>query len=413
MEDRKDFNPDDLLDRAIDAVLREPPPDDLPPDQVSRLVAKVRHAASQPYPITIIDRIKNMKLKSRITVAIAVLIAFVGLMSWLVPGGGSTLAFADMAEALNNVRSATWKTTATVKKPHNETVTWNGIGMFLAPSHERTETTLQGKKAIQIVDGQTDKAVTLDPEARTVTMINLENMPRETAIGKTLQSLREIVASAREGKAGKVEPLGRKTINGRRAEGFRIQMGIAEWKIWADTKTLLPIRFEQTVGPTTDPEVRIVMTDFQTGVDLDESLFSLGVPADYTVLQTVQFDLSKKPMAHLAEALQLAAEYNNGVFPATVRGEQGIDGIMKRAAAALAQKYAKDSPEILKQRANISVKLGGAMGLLFALPPDSWHYAGKDVKLNTPNRPIFWFKPKKSDNYQVIYADATVKRDSG
>ena len=36
-----------------------------------------------------------------------------------------------------------------------------------------------------------------------------------------------------------------------------------------------------------------------------------------------------------------------------------------------------------------------------------WHYAGKDVKLGTPNRPIFWCKLGK--NYQVIYADLSVK----
>ncbi len=35
----------------------------------------------------------------------------------------------------------------------------------------------------------------------------------------------------------------------------------------------------------------------------------------------------------------MAAEYNGGVFPATLRGEQGIDGIMQRAAKTLAEKH--------------------------------------------------------------------------
>ena len=110
MENREDFHHDDLLERAVDAVLRDPIPDELPPDQVAQLVAVVRQAADQPYPITLIERIKNMKPRTRIAVAATVLIAFLGLMSWLVPGSGLALAFADVAEALNSVHSATWKT---------------------------------------------------------------------------------------------------------------------------------------------------------------------------------------------------------------------------------------------------------------------------------------------------------------
>ena len=59
MNDRNDFNHDDLLDRAVDAVLREPLPDEPPPEQVAELVAQVRQAADQPYPITFFERIKK------------------------------------------------------------------------------------------------------------------------------------------------------------------------------------------------------------------------------------------------------------------------------------------------------------------------------------------------------------------
>ena len=86
------------------------------------------------------------------------------------------------------------------------------------------------------------------------------------------------------------------------------------------------------------------MSDFQVGVDLDESLFSVDVPAGYTVQQTMQLDLSKKPVAYLADALKWTAEHNDGVFPATLRGEQGMDGIARRAGTALAKKLAKTPP---------------------------------------------------------------------
>ena len=115
MENREDFHHDDLLERAVEAGFRDPIPGELPPEQVAQLVAAVRQAADKRRPITLIERIENMKLRTRIAVAAAVLIASVGLISCLIPGSGAALAFDDVAEALNSVQSATWKTTWVVK----------------------------------------------------------------------------------------------------------------------------------------------------------------------------------------------------------------------------------------------------------------------------------------------------------
>lgn len=186
-----------------------------------------------------------------------------------------------------------------------------------------------------------------------------------------------------------------------------MKLGAIEVKFWADPKMLLPIRVEES---TSNPEMQIVMTDFRTGADLDESLFSVDVPKGYTVQQTAQLDLSKKPIQYLADALKLAAELNQGVFPPELRGERGIDGVVRRGAIAAAKKNPAGD---MKLGTEIGMKLGGAFGVLFSLQPENdWHYAGKDVKLGTPNRPIFWYKPTKNGNYQVLYADLTVKEVS-
>jgi outer membrane lipoprotein-sorting protein len=418
MEKRENFNPDNLLDRAVDAVLRDAIPSEPPPERVAQLIAAVERAANRPSPSTLLERIKNMRLRTQIAVAAAALLALLGLVSWLVPGTGVPVAFADVAEALTNVRSATWKTTTEVKSPDNKTHTWSGIGMFLAPSRERTEITADGKTSVTIMDGEKDKVLSLDPAAKTATIINLKNLPREGPYGRTFQDLRELVAAAHGGKGRKVERLPVEMIDGRRMEGFRIQLGAVEVKVWADLKTSLPIRVEEV---TASPKTRIVMTDFQVGADLDKSLFSLDVPVGYTVQNTMQLDFSKKPIAYVAEALKMAAEYNGGVFPPALRGEQGIDGILQRGGIAWAKEHAKDPLE--QQRAKVlelSTKLGGAFGFLFSLPPDAVHYAGKDVKLNTPDRPIFWCaapaqksrQERESLEIQVIYADLSIREMS-
>jgi outer membrane lipoprotein-sorting protein len=413
MENNEDFHHDDLLERAVDAVLRDPVPDGMPPERLAQLAAAMRHAAEQPYPFTIKERIKNMKPITKITVAAAVLIASVCMVSWLAPGGGPALAFADVAEALNKVHSATWKTTATVKRPNQEPVTITQDCMFLAPSRERMEGTAQGReeqfKEISIFDGQKGRTIALNPATKTAHIFDYKNQPPGGISGQTFEGLRSLVEQAKSGKAEAVENLGVETIDGRGVEGFRMEIGAIKVTIWADQKTSMPIRVEETAS-VAGADVNIVMTDFQIDVKLDESLFSLEVPPGYTVEQTMQLDVSKKPADYIVDTLKWAAENNDGVFPSELLGERGLQGIVRRAATTWVEKYGKDSPELKQKTTEAGMMMGVANGLLIALPPDAWRYAGKDVELNTPDRPIFWFKlAKKSANYQVIYADLSVK----
>jgi outer membrane lipoprotein-sorting protein len=416
MSEIRNDQSEDLVKLAVAATRELPLPIGPSAAIASQTLAALSEAAHRP-KTTFLQRICHMPWTSKasaiLATAASLLVVYVGLSSFT----GTALAFADVVEVLKSVRTATWKTTTVTKGPQNETVTSNGIGMFLAPSHERMETTIQGAKTIQIMDGEKDKVISLIPATKMATVIELKNLPpdRENPFGNSFHGLRELVADVQSGKNGKAERLGVETIDGRPVEGFRIQRGSHEVKIWADPKTLLPVRFEQR---TTDgPEGSTVMTDFQVDVELDETLFILEVPKDYTVQQTAQFDVSKNPIYYLADILKMSAELNNGVFPATLRGEQGIDGILMNSAQKLAEKFAKNggknSAEMLRKWTfDLSMNLGATFGFLGALSADNndWHYAGTEVKLNTPDRPIFWFKRhKESTTYHVLYADLSVK----
>jgi hypothetical protein len=51
-------------------------------------------------------------------------------------------------------------------------------------------------------------------------------------------------------------------------------------------------------------------------------------------------------------------------------------------------------------------------GLNFAnhLPPNAdAHYVGKGVLFGAADTPVFWYRPKDSKNYRVIYADLSVR----
>ena len=48
------------------------------------------------------------------------------------------------------------------------------------------------------------------------------------------------------------------------------------------------------------------------------------------------------------------------------------------------------------------------MSILLPKEADS-HYAGKGVSLGAADTPIFWYRPKDSKKYRVIYADLSVR----
>ena len=187
--------------------------------------------------------------------------------------------------------------------------------------------------------------------------------------------------------------------------GFRIPKADRETKIWADPDTGLPVRVEFTSHRR--PKTRKVMSDFRINVDLDESLFSLEVPEGYTV-DRVKLDVSKTTAEDLAQTLRVVAEYNDGTFPDDLQGVDGIMGVMFKVANA---KHGKgNSPEKMKTLMELSAKVGRGFNFVRELAADSdYHYAGKGVKPDAPDTPIFWFKPPKSEKYRVIYADLSIK----
>jgi hypothetical protein len=389
----------DLLDRAIDAVLSDVIPGDVSSQQVAQLATVVRQAAAKPYPATFLERIRSMKPSTKLAVSATVLLAFVAALLWFLPSVGSAVAFAEVAEAFNSVHSATWKMTwSSVEGPKGKAFVPGAVGMFLAPCHERLGAAEHGGSAC-ITDSQQEKMLNLDPRRKIATVSSLASLPPNDPSGRIFQNLRSLMAEARRGKAGKVERLGDEMIDGHTAVGFRIRLGDADAKIWADPKTLLPVRVECD---------RLMMTDFRINPELDKSLFSLDVPAGYTV-RTMRVDPSKTLWVGLTGALKLAAEHNGGMFPSALRGEQGIDGIMQRAVDTFKKEHGEASPEALKLSQDVRRKLDEALAVLNALPPDAWHYAGKNVKPGTPDRPILWAKNRSGTGYHAIYADLSVK----
>ena len=118
-------------------------------------------------PTIAMKRTINMQRIARFAVAATILAALGIFVSWTIIGSGATnIAFAAVADALDKIHSATFDITTEIEG--QEKTSGSTKGFFLAPSHQRIETTVKTEKGshsmITIMDGQATKGITLLPE---------------------------------------------------------------------------------------------------------------------------------------------------------------------------------------------------------------------------------------------------------
>jgi predicted anti-sigma-YlaC factor YlaD len=212
-----------------------------------------------------------------------------------------------------------------------------------------------------------------------------------------IKFVRQVITQLQEGQ---VQDLGEQTIDGRKAVLFVGRGQNEEVKIWADPQTAVPIRIEAKIGQ----EFSFVMKNFEFDTAVDESLMSMDVPEGYTQ-QKNEISLGNATEEDFVESLRIWAQIiGDGTFPQAI----GTESAMKQMPT-LVQKLT-----IMKvtEEQGTQMGMGFAKGMLFHQILESqgqWKYAGAGVKLGDANTAIFWYQPKDSQTYRVIYGDLTVK----
>ena len=438
----------------------------------------------------------TMRHSARIALLASAVAVAIALVWWLPLGGSKNLAFAAVAEALEHLRTATYDVTSEVKGGNGQpSGTSSGKGFFLAPSHQRMELLIDMASAaeqnpalksgdpavkaaaeaaaaamrsmpkmtqISIVDGQAGKLLMLTPMSKMAVEMDLQKlreyqkkMSKSDLPADQFEWVRRVVREGNSSPGEKVEPLGKKMIDGHEAVGFHAhsqQMG--DMLVWADPQTARPVRIELSL-PALEG-ARLTMSNFHYDVDLDPALFRLEAPADYMV-QTA--DLTVPVEDDLLRTLRTIAEHNDGVFPAkftvmspevmkviTSLSQPKIDSQtqaeMDAAREQVLAKYGGEEglrkkfgeskqvpPEILAeiQQATVSIQQKitqkqmkeslpliqkQTQGLTFyqlLTAENDPHYAGEGVKLGTADRPILWYKPTGAEKYRVVYADLSIQ----
>jgi outer membrane lipoprotein-sorting protein len=383
-----------------------------------------------------------MKRIAKLAVAASILVAIGILGFWIVIGGGSpNIAFAEVAKALENLRTATFDETLETKDPTDgKTRTSSAKTLFLAPRQRcemsmSTDSAKDKSSSIMIMDCQTGNGLSLVPEQKVAITFDGSKIKKPAGTPSNMfEMVRQLVREGSSGLGGKAEPLGKKEIDGRAVVGFRTHNNMVDMTLWADPQTARPVRIELNM-PGYD--VHSVMSNFRYDMELDPSLFSLEPPAGYTVQN---MDLAMPVENDLVNFLRFVAEHNDGTFPAAIGpSNKEYQQAMQAEAMSETQKfmqepetakllmelqaqYGKDRDGFMKawmkaqmpfnQKLTQKIMLKHQQGTLFygmLRPENDSHYVGGGVKLGTPDRPIFWYKPTGSDKYRVIYADLSVK----
>ena len=348
---------------------------------------------------------------SRVAAAAIFVFAVAGVALWF-HGGGAAPAFADFLQPILEAKTVKYKLTTELKGMSKAILTTEVMKLNASQSRSELVMELPDKslfKTVQIWDGTQAKSLHLDLAKKRATLYDYVNRPKdEHPTQEPFAGFRAMLLDAQSKPHVKRESLGEKTIDGRRVVGFRIKDPGAVIDVWGDPETGLPVRIESTV--TMPADAKLTMSDFEFNVDLDESLFSVEPPADYEVTVIQKHTSDGKPSGE-EDLIEMFREYSRwcaGLLPDLIDFEW-VTGTFRQQEwldASIGQKRDERRQEF----SDSDSKLQRGLSFALRLPKQSdSHYAGRGVRVGTADTPIFWYRPKDSKKYRVIYADLSVR----
>jgi len=349
-------------------------------------------AMKEPTPrLTIrLESIRRTIMKSKIaklaTAAAIIVAAVLGLH--LFNPFRATVTFADVIKPILSARTVVLDFIVGSKE--------TGPVMHDIVVGSRIRRTFSNMATIMIIDLDNAKMLTLDPPSKSAVYVDIQGPLRE-GTKNLVEFVRKVITSLKDLP---VQELGQREIDGQKAVGFLARGHNEEITIWADAKTATPIRIELLYGQTL-----YILKNIEFDVPVEESLVSMDVPAGYT-LSDKRFDMTKFSEQDFITSLRLYAEHLlAGNFPQSLSLEDFMNQT-PRIGEKIGQLNISD-----EEKTQLGMTLGRGFVFFQQLGPNGvdWHYAGSGVKLGEADKAIFWYQPKGSQTYRVIYGDLSVK----
>ena len=347
-----------------------------------------------------LPNIRRIIMKSPITKLAAAAVIIIAVSIGLNQIISSTPAFAEVIQPFLTARTATFKVTIEGKGfPRQEY-----DGMFMEPCRMRHT---QPGGGIVIVDLEQGKFVTLIPQLKQAVVLEMINVPEYPGDLNFFQEIRMRILKAQPLDDESVEFLGEKKLDGQTAIGYRVQKPELNATVWANSESKMPIQIE-----IFEESMTVAMSNIVFDVELDETLFSLDIPEEYSV-KTLRKDLSEPTEEDFIESFRIWAEHMDGKFPSKMH-RSAVNEFMKYQQEKIKERGVEPSVEDIMQMQQTIVDMTHGFPFAEALPSDSdWHYAGADVRFGDTETAIFWYRPEGAETYRVIYGDLSVKDVSG
>jgi outer membrane lipoprotein-sorting protein len=237
--------------------------------------------------------------------------------------GRSSVAWAEVARNIQNARTLVYRT----------------VLSFADGQHGVLRTMVRDPDLmrVELPDGR----IWITDQSRGQTLL-LDSSSRQAVLSTTPRQMLDVYDTFREFRNlpdFSVRRIGHRTEAGVVLEGFELTKAGQDYPItvWADPQTALPVRVEQTVKQSDGKLVQAVATDIVFDAELDDSLFSLEVPAAYTRQVTDGPDqrasklaLRMRSASKMAEIMRMCLSY------VQEHGGQWPDGIEDLASYGLA-----------------------------------------------------------------------------
>jgi outer membrane lipoprotein-sorting protein len=383
---------DELLDRAVSALLRTTPMADGPSEEtIARTLAALEAASNSP-EITKSSRRRTMYAVLKL--AAAVLAAAGGLFYF---GGnhlaGAPVSFEEVAQMLQNAH--TFAYLMTMELPGTRTPVTERI-FFKEPGLARIEAVPAGP--VIVLNRGAGKRLVLDPAAKTAMLLegNLPGEPKGADHDLAVSEAENFRKLAQK----KGEPAGEKRIGNIQAQGFRVkeEMGY-EQVIWVDPRTRSPVQVEISGKFGGGQAFRNTVSDFQLDPKLDDSLFSLDPPQGYALqkfsLAVPADEDDGKPETAVAKLLRMYAERAGGQFPRRI--DDWVDYGEKLKGMKI---QGPTDPSMMRL-----VNLVSRVQVLVLESRKDYGYKPEGVKLGDADKVLFWYKPKGKATYRALYGD--------
>ncbi|MCP4612462.1 MAG: outer membrane lipoprotein-sorting protein [Planctomycetes bacterium] len=149
-----------------------------------------------------------------------------------------------------------------------------------------------------------------------------------------------------------------------------------------------------------------IYSDFQWNVELEDSLFSMEAPDNYTVKEKRVDDARQAGRNWIVEALSFWTEMSDGQFPDDI-----LDmAKQEKVVPLLIKKFDKngDPREEMDRACEQMVALLQSVEFaMHSIGEDNWSYQGKGIKFGASDTPICWWQKGDIPDspYTVIYGD--------